>query len=112
MDKISKYREAVIDLINEFSKFGTPRNGLENQIVVDRERDQYQFIIAGWQNGKDFVHVVGLHLDIKEGKVRVWQNNLDIRIADELVERGIPKSDIVLAFHAPQDRALTGFAVA
>ena len=33
-------------------------------------------------------------------------------LATELVEAGIPKEDIVLAFHAPEMRPLTEFAVA
>ncbi|MFN4255359.1 MAG: XisI protein [Saprospiraceae bacterium] len=112
MDKVKKYQKAVVGLLDEMAKLGNPQNGLENQIITDLTHNQFQFVITGWQNGKDFVHVVGLHLDIKDGKVRIWKNNMDIRLADELIERGIPKSDIVLAFHAPQLRPLTGFAVA
>ena len=33
-------------------------------------------------------------------------------IADELVARGVPKSDIVLGFIAPEVRTYTGFAAA
>jgi hypothetical protein len=32
-------------------------------------------------------------------------------IADELIERGVLRSDIVLAFHSPKERVLSGFAV-
>jgi hypothetical protein len=112
MDKISKYQQVIIDLLNELSAYGNPQNGLENQVITDLTHNQFQFVITGWQDGKDFVHVIGLHMDIKDGKVRIWKNNLDIRLSDELIERGIPKSDIVLAFHAPELRPFTGFAVA
>lgn len=33
-------------------------------------------------------------------------------IANELVQAGIPKEDIVLGFHEPDVRPYTGFAVA
>lgn len=112
MEKLDKYRSAVISLLEEYANFGNPKNGLENQVITDTNHDQYQFVITGWQGGKSYVHVVGLHLGIKNEKVWVYQNNLDIKIGDELVERGIAKSDIVLAFNAPELRALTGFAVA
>ncbi|HEX6384245.1 MAG TPA: element excision factor XisI family protein, partial [Anaerolineae bacterium] len=36
----------------------------------------------------------------------------EIDIANELVKSGVPKEDIVLAFHAPYKREYTGFAVA
>ena len=32
-------------------------------------------------------------------------------IAEELINAGIPKSDIVLGFHEPEIRQYTGFAV-
>ncbi|MBD2329816.1 XisI protein [Alkalinema sp. FACHB-956] len=32
-------------------------------------------------------------------------------MANELIDRGVPKQDIVLAYHAPYARKLTGFAV-
>ncbi|MBV7335811.1 XisI protein [Chloroflexi bacterium TSY] len=34
----------------------------------------------------------------------------DIGIANELVDRGVPKEDIVLAFHSPYKCPYTGFA--
>jgi XisI protein len=108
MDKIKKYQNAVIGLLEELANFGSSQNGLENQVITDLLHNQFQFVITGWQNGKDFVHTVALQLDIKDGKVRIWKNNLDIRLVDELMQRGIPQSDIVLAFHPPKERALQG----
>ncbi len=32
-------------------------------------------------------------------------------VANELVEMGVPKHDIILAFHAPYKRQYTGFGV-
>jgi hypothetical protein len=32
-------------------------------------------------------------------------------MANELVELGVPKEDIILAFHAPYKRPYTGFGV-
>jgi hypothetical protein len=52
-----------------------------------------------------------LHLDIKNGKIWIQQNGTEIGIADELVKLGVPKEDIVLAFHEPLMRQYTGFAV-
>jgi hypothetical protein len=38
-------------------------------------------------------------------------NGTEIEIASKLVDLGIPKEDIVLAFHEPFVRQYTGFAV-
>ena len=52
-----------------------------------------------------------LHLDIIDGKIGIQHDGTDIGIADELVALGVPKQDIVLAFHAPSMRKHTEFAV-
>jgi hypothetical protein len=112
MDKVSQYQQIVIDYLREFESFGTPPNGLENQLLIDREQHHYQYIIKGWQQNRHFVYTVCLHIDIKDNKIWIWQNNTDAFVGDDLVERGVSKSDIVLAFNAPQERQYTGFATA
>ncbi|WP_419183637.1 XisI protein [Scytonema hofmannii] len=52
-----------------------------------------------------------LHLDIKGEKIWIHHDGTEIGIADELVKLGVPKSDIVLAFHELLMRQYTGFAV-
>jgi hypothetical protein len=52
-----------------------------------------------------------LHLDIKDGKIWIQHDGTEIGIANELVKLGVPKEDIVLAFHEPFVRPYTGFAV-
>jgi hypothetical protein len=37
--------------------------------------------------------------------------SIDVVVANELVEEGIPKEDIVLAYHSPFIRQYDGFAV-
>lgn len=50
-------------------------------------------------------------LSIKDGKFWIHWDGTEEGIATELVEMGVPKEDIVLAFHAPYKRPYTGFAV-
>ncbi len=52
-----------------------------------------------------------MHLDIKDGKIWIQYDGTEIGVADELVKLGIPKEDIVLAFHEPLLRQYTGFAI-
>lgn len=112
MDKVRKYQEIIAAYLQEHADFVAPPQGLENQLLLDRERNHFQFVIAGWQPNNRFVYIVCLHIDIKNDKVWIWQNNTNAFVGDDLAKRGIPKQDIVLAFHAPQERPFTGFAVA
>jgi XisI protein len=58
------------------------------------------------------VHSVVLHLRIKNSKVWIERDGMEEGIATDLLEAGIPKEDIVLAFYRPERRAITEFAVA
>ena len=51
-----------------------------------------------------------MHMDIKDGKIWIQHDGTEIGVANELVELGVPKEDIVLAYHAPYQRVYTGFA--
>lgn len=52
-----------------------------------------------------------LHIDIKDGKIWIQHNGTERRIAQDLLELGVPKQDIVLAFHSPTRRKYSDFAV-
>jgi hypothetical protein len=47
------------------------------------------------------IHGCVLHLDIKKGKIWIQHDGTEVGIANELVNLGVPKEDIVLAFHEP-----------
>jgi hypothetical protein len=65
----------------------------------------------GWINKKK-INNTQIHIRIKNEKIYIEQDWTERGITSELLEAGIPKEDIVLAFHAPESRQLTEFAVA
>ncbi len=112
MDKISKYADILVSVLNDYAsirKSLTP--DIKSSMVIDRENHHYQLLSIGWHKGK-FVYTVAFHFSILGGKIWIQQNNTDAMIADELMERGVPKSDIVLGFVPERVRGETGFAVA
>jgi hypothetical protein len=115
MEKLEKYRKEIQEVLTEFARprrLGTEKaEEFETQTVFDTVRDHYQVLHVGWENGKRTYGVV-IHIDIKNDKLWVQQNWTDFEFIDELMERGIPKNDIVLAFHSPSMRKYTDFAVA
>ena len=52
-----------------------------------------------------------VHIDIRNSKVYTQYDGTEEGIANTLMDAGIPKEDIVLAFKSPEVRKLTGFAV-
>jgi hypothetical protein len=51
-------------------------------------------------------------MDIKDSKIWIQHDGTESGVANELVELGVSKEDIVLAYHPPYKRAYTTFAVA
>jgi hypothetical protein len=59
-----------------------------------------------------FYFLVLMHFDLKGDKIWIQADGTDLILAEPLVEKGVPKEDIVLAFHAPYRRPYTGCAEA
>lgn len=77
-------------------------------MIFDTEHDHYLLMRVGWHE-KDRKYSCLLHVDIKHDKIWVQQDGTEDGIANKLVELGVPKQDIVLAFHAPYKWKYTGF---
>jgi XisI protein len=109
MSKAELYRGYIKHLLTKYANRSSSFDEVETQTIFDSERDHYQLVYAGWQNRNRMYGCV-FHLDIKNGKIWVQHDGTEIGIADELVKLGVPKEDIVLAFHEPFMRQYTGFA--
>lgn len=79
--------------------------------VFDREHGRFLLGDEGWE-GYRRVHNTWAHVEIAEGKLRIHEDGTEVGIANLLVGAGIPPDRIVLTFHAPSQRAATGFAAA
>lgn len=108
---IEQYREYIRHLLSERrSRASIQRNAQEYEVqtLFDSEQDHYQLLYVGWRgNKRDFGCI--LHLDIKGEKIWIQHDGTEVGIANQLVELGVPKEDIVLAFHEPEVRQFTDF---
>ena len=105
MDTREHYREIIERVLRPYAERHYSGDDIANEAVFDRAGDHYIVASVGWQG---YRRVAGnlLHLDLLGGKVWIQRDGTEYGIADELEAAGIPKQDIVLAFHRPQDRAL------
>jgi hypothetical protein len=110
MDKITKYRQIVQEFLTEIGSYKNHSPEIETQLIFDTERDHYQILKTGWRDLERTYGIV-IHIDIKDGKIWIERNATDLLIAEDLIERGITKEDIVLAFHPPYKRPYTGYGV-
>jgi XisI protein len=110
MDKVTHYRTVIQALLDEYAQYRPSYGQVEVEKVSDTVNDHYQLVTVGW-NGYERIHGIVFHLDIKDGKIWVQHDGTEEGVAHRLVEQGVPKADIVLAFHTPFRRQFTGFAV-
>lgn len=110
MDRVKQYKTYVADLINKCASYKPVNLDIDRQSIVDHENGHYQVMSVGWRDSERIHHCV-IHIDIIADKMGLQEDATDLGIAEELVELGVPKSDIVLAFYPPHKRAYTGFGV-
>ena len=109
MATVNEYRQHIKNLLNEHAKLVWDER-IQAQTIFDTEHDHYQLVYVGWRNSKRVYGTV-LHLDIINGKIWIQQDGTEVGIANELVELGVSKQDIVLGFDPPKMRHYTDFAL-
>jgi XisI protein len=110
MDKITHYQNILLGFLQERAaiKYAL-QPGYQKQVIADRERNHFQLMTVGWHRD-EFTCDIVIHFDIVGDKVWIQQNNTELLIADEIIERGIAPQDIVLGFQPEYARAHSGFA--
>src|SRR5437867_2783289 len=101
-----EYREALVRIMSEYATLTPSVGDVEVEAVLDEARDHYEIIHAGWL-GDRRIHGAILHVDIRGEKIWIQHDGTEDGIAGELLEAGVPKEQIVLAWHAPYERKLT-----
>lgn len=105
MDRVSRYRQIVREQLGKLAEIlnNQPRLGtvdIRGACVFDDDTGHYLLLALGWSARRRVKSTV-LHLAIQDGKIRIEEDNTDYPIYDELVEAGVPKEDIVLAWQEP-----------
>jgi len=110
MERID-YRDLIEKIIQQHATANHPKDTATDRIVFDRNRDSYLLLYVGW-HGEERIYGVSIHIEIIDGKIWIEQDFTAEGIANQLVELGVPKTDIVLGFRAPVVRQYTEFSVA
>ena len=110
MEKITKYRQLIQEILLEHGKHKSAYGDIEVQTIFDTQRDHYQIVYVGWE-GNNWTQSCIIHIDIKNEKIWLQWNGTEDDIAADLVKLGVPKEDIVLGFQSPFMRQFTEYAV-
>jgi hypothetical protein len=111
MDRLIKNKKIVKEVFEEVLAFIPKNAAIEILPVVDETNGHFMIYSDGWE-GTYRDYACFFHLQVmKSGIVYIRHDGTNLDIANELVQKGIPKSEILLAFHAPYKRKISGFAV-
>ena len=108
---MSKYRAIARQVIDDYARYKPSCGNIDISPVYDTERDHYLLVSFGW-NGERRVHSTILHLRVFEEKIWLERDETEEGVTQDLLDLGVNKEDIVLAFYHLEDRKLTEFAIA
>ena len=108
MDKLNHYREIVRRIIEEYASFKPSHGKIDTEAIIDTNRDHYEVMHVGW-DGVRRVHGSVVHIDIHDEKIWIQYDGTNRPVAEELEAAGVPREDIVLAFHPAELRKHTGY---
>jgi XisI protein len=110
MDTLTHYRLLIRQVLAEYAAYEPADSTARSEVIIDADKDHYEVQDIG-RLGNRRIHGSLIHLDIINGKVWIQHDGTDRPVAYALIEAGIPKEDIVLAFHPEHLRQHTGFAI-
>jgi hypothetical protein len=111
MGPVNDLADIVETVLQPYTKTPYAHGDLACEAIFDRSRGRFVLVTLGWDDGERVHHPL-VHIDICDDKVWVQADNTEHGVASELVEAGIPKSGVVLAFQPPELRRYTEYAVA
>ena len=110
MASLDHYRQIIQEILAEYSTHKPAYGDVEMEVILDRDHDRYQLVCTGW-NKQRRIYGSLIHIDLKGDKIWIENDGTEVGIANLLVEQGVAKQDIVLAYQAPHLRQYTEFAV-
>ncbi|MGB5967336.1 MAG: XisI protein [Spirulinaceae cyanobacterium] len=110
MDILDKDRQIIYKALKYYADLPYWCQDVKTEVIVSEDKRHYLLLSWGWEPERR-LHGCIVHIEIIENKIWIHQDGIEDGIANDLVEAGIPKNRIVLAFHPPEIRPHTEFAV-
>jgi hypothetical protein len=104
MDRVTEYPQIVQEFLTDFTA-----NDPNSQLIFDSTRDRYLVIHDEWI-GENRIYGCSMQIDIIENQIWIQQNNTEIYVDRELMQRGVSPQDIILGFRSPNVRKLLAAA--
>ena len=97
MDSVERYRQLVQSIITDYTQVPYAHGEVQFETVTDFATDRYLLMLVGWE-GVRRVHGCLIHVDIIDGKIWIQRDGTERGVARDLIDAGVPRDQIVLAF--------------
>ncbi|HAA27615.1 MAG TPA: XisI protein [Cyanobacteria bacterium UBA8553] len=111
MDTLEHYRNSIEKILKEHASIPYSHGQINQDVIIDGDRNHFLLMNTGW-DGEQRIHGCVVHVQIINDKIWIQRDGIEDGITSELITAGVPKDKIVLAFHPPDLREHTEFAVA
>jgi len=108
---LDEWRKLLEKILQYYADIPYRYGEVRTYVVVSRDNNHFMLVHEGWENHRR-VHGCVVHAEIRDEKIWIHYDGIEDGITLELVAAGVPKDRIVLAFHPPEVREHTGYAIA
>ena len=109
MDSLEQYRQLLQSIITDYAQIPYAHGEIRCETVMDSTSDRYLLMLVGWE-GIRRVHGCLIHVDIIDGRIWIQRDGTERGVARDLLDAGVPRDQIVLAFQAQEAREQAGLA--
>ena len=111
MNSIEKYKQILKEEFEyQASKFQSPLPSVGSRVYIGENQNHFILMDIGWQ-GKCYTHRILYTVEIIDNKIWIHEDNTDTDLIGRLLDKGIPKKDIVLGFVHVYAREIERFVV-
>ncbi|WP_026736024.1 XisI protein [Fischerella sp. PCC 9605] len=106
MDTTAHYRQIVKQVIAQYAQLRPSHGNIRLDTIFDDTQNRYALMQVGWDRGRRIRGNL-IYVTLHDGKVWIEYDGMEAGIIEDLIARGIPEDNIVLAFLPGEDVPLT-----
>ena len=112
MEKLEYYRHLIRKILTDYYELDAKSTDLtlECALIFDERHDHYLLVVMGWL-GEERIKENTIHVRLRDGKIWIEEDWTEDGVVTDLLQAKVPREDIVLAFHEPEIRKHTEYAV-
>jgi hypothetical protein len=97
MDKVTRYRQIIQQVLENYAQAMSCGNQVQILPVCDTRHDQYLLVSLGWSN-KRREHAIVFHAQLRNGQFLIEDDRTEEGFSNRLLTAGVAEEDIELAW--------------